>query len=66
MEIKKDSKKRPGVLCVVEGKFGEYGRVNRNNRLYSRAVWESVLESPFVKEALKNKTFFWRSGPSDR
>ena len=58
MEIKKEEGNRPGVLCVVEGKFGEYGKVNRNNRLYDRGVWESVISSEFVREALRNKTVF--------
>lgn len=57
-EITKRTELPEGVLCRVKGPIAEYGAVNRNNRRYTRAVWEGVLESPYLKESLENKTFF--------
>lgn len=58
VESSEGGKKRPGVLCTVEGVLMRYDEVNRNGRLYSKELVEGVLNSPYVKELLLNKTFF--------
>lgn len=46
------------VLKRVKGPLAFYDQVNRNSRKYSKALWESVIKSDYVKELLDNKTFF--------
>lgn len=47
----------PSVLCVLEGPCMEYGRVNKNNRLYSKKLVENcILKSSSVQALLQNKS----------
>lgn len=59
--------KRPGVLKTVEGPFAEVNEQNRNGRRYSRKLWETVINSDYVKEMLPNRTLFGEADhPADR
>lgn len=60
-------KPQNGILRSVKGPLAEYTKPNRNNRVYSEALWDKVLESPYVQEQLKYKTLFGEAGhPTDR
>lgn len=56
------------VLCVVEGACMEFGKVNRNNRLYSRKLVEDrILNNPAIIETLKNRSMLGEGGhPENR
>lgn len=57
-ELKITNSQRPGVLCTLEGPFGTSTEPTRNTRLYIRELWEKVINSKDVKEAMDTKTFF--------
>lgn len=46
------------VIATLYGVLSDFGHVTRNNRLYSKELWEKVLQSPLVKEMEKTKTMF--------
>lgn len=56
------------VLATVQGPFAEIGKGNRNDRYYSRGVFENkVINSEYVKELLDNNCFFGELGhPENR
>ena len=48
--------KNSSALCIVEGPCMEFGRVNQNNRIYSRKLIEDrIINYKPVQEAIKNK-----------
>lgn len=58
--------KKPGVLSTVTGPFAEVGE-SRNRRRYSKALWERVLNSDYVKEMTSKRCMFGEAGhPADR
>mgnify|MGYP000344250294 CR=1 FL=1 len=62
-----NDKNNSGVLATLEGPFAEIESVNRNNRVYSKELWESVINSDYVQEMLGNKTLFGEADhPEDR
>ena len=46
------------VIATLYGVLSDFGNVTRNNRLYSRELWEKVLNSPIMKELEETKTLF--------
>lgn len=57
------STENSSALCIVSGPCMEFGKVNRNNRIYSRKLVEDrILNNPTVKEALKNKSMLGEGG----
>lgn len=46
------------VIATLYGVLSDFGHVTRNNRLYSRELWERVLSSDAVRELLETKTMF--------
>lgn len=60
--------KGSGTLCVMQGPCMQFGKVNRNNRIYSRKLVEDrILNSPSVQEALKNRAMLGEGGhPENR
>ena len=46
------------VLGVLEGPCADFTRETRNNNLYSRNLWQRVIESDYVKESLETRTLF--------
>jgi hypothetical protein len=48
-KIKKSD--RPGVLTTIHGNIADF-KANRNGRVYSRQLWENVLNSDYIKEQL--------------
>lgn len=52
------SKLGPGVLCRVKYNICNLGELNRNKRIYERAVWEKVLQDSDIKEKLEKRTLF--------
>lgn len=46
------------VIATLYGVLSDFGHVTRNNRLYSKELWEKVLSSDIVKEMLDTKTMF--------
>lgn len=46
------------VIATLYGVLSDFGNVTRNNRLYSRELWEKVLSSPIMKELEETKTLF--------
>lgn len=56
-----------GILRILSGPVAEWDKLNRNNRKYSKELWDKVLESPYVKEQLAYKTLYGEAGhPTDR
>jgi len=65
VESKKETRSR--VLCTVEGTFATYGKVNENNRLYEKELWESAIQSEYVQSMMENATLFGEADhPEDR
>lgn len=59
----KGSGKPSNALCIVEGPCMEFGKVNQNNRIYSRKLIEDrIINYPPVKEAIKNKCMLGEGG----
>lgn len=56
------------ALCIVEGPCFQFGKINRNNRLYSRKLVEDrILNNPAVQESLKNRSMLGEGGhPENR
>lgn len=46
------------VIATLYGVLSDFGHVTRNNRLYSKELWEKVLNSPMIKELEETKTMF--------
>ena len=58
---------RPGCLGQLKGPIAEWHDSTRNDRYYSRKLWEGVFNTPWVKEALRTKTLFGEADhPDDR
>ena len=56
------------ALCFLEGPCMQFGRVNRNNRIYSRKLVEDrILNNPTVIETIKNRAMLGEGGhPENR
>lgn len=58
---------RPGCLGQLSGPIAEWHDSTRNDRYYSKKLWMSVFETPWVQEALRTKTLFGEADhPEDR
>lgn len=44
------------ILKVLKGPLSTLGKKNRNGRIYSRALWEKVLDSEYWKDMISNNT----------
>lgn len=44
------------ILKVLKGPLSTLGKKNRNGRIYSKALWEKVLDSEYWKDMLSNNT----------
>lgn len=66
--VSESSKTNSPVLCVVEGACFQFGKVNRNNRIYSRKLVEDrILNNPIIQESLKNRSMLGEGGhPENR
>lgn len=53
------------IIGMIEGQFFQPDGMSRNNRWYSRELWENVLASADVKNRLLNHTMFGEIGHSD-
>lgn len=54
------------ALCFLEGPCMQFGRVNRNNRIYSRKLVEDrILNNPTVIETIKNRAMLGEGGHPD-
>lgn len=57
---------KPGVLLTIKGCVSGWKR-NRNNRVYSRELWERAINSDFVREQMALKNFYGECDhPEDR
>lgn len=67
-EMKPTNEKPANALCIVEGPCMQFGKVNRNNRIYSRKLVEDrILNNPTVQECLKNRSMLGEGGhPENR
>ena len=67
-EMKPTDTKPSNALCIVEGPCMQFGKINRNNRLYSRKLVEDrILRNPTVQESLKNRSMLGEGGhPENR
>ena len=67
-EMKPTNEKPSNALCIVEGPCMQFGKVNRNNRIYSRKLVEDkILNNPTVQECLKNRSMLGEGGhPENR
>lgn len=62
-----ESPERKGILGTMEGTFAEFGEKNRNNRLYTKELWEKVINSDYVQEMMEYNTLFGEADhPEDR
>lgn len=52
----------PEILAKIKGVFFCPDGVSRNNRFYSRQLWENVLANEDVQERIKNKNMFGTIG----
>ena len=46
------------VIATLYGVLSDFGHTTRNNRIYSRELWEKVLNSEIMKELEQTKTLF--------
>ena len=53
------------IIGMIEGQFFQPDGMSRNQRWYSRRLWENVLANPDVKNRLLNHTMFGEIGHSD-
>ena len=44
------------ILKVLKGPLSTLGKKNRNGRIYSKALWEKVLDSEYWKDMITNNT----------
>ena len=44
------------ILKVLKGPLSTLGKKNRNGRIYSKALWEKVLDSEYWKDMIANNT----------
>lgn len=44
------------ILKVLKGPLSTLGKKNRNGRIYSKALWEKVLDSEYWKDMISNNT----------
>lgn len=67
-EMKPTNTNPTNALCIVEGPCMQFGKINRNNRLYSRKLVEDrILNNPTVIESLKNRSMLGEGGhPENR
>lgn len=67
-DMKPTDTKPSNALCIVEGPCMQFGKINRNNRLYSRKLVEDrILRNPTVQESLKNRSMLGEGGhPENR
>lgn len=67
-DMKPTNTKPSNALCIVEGPCMQFGKINRNNRLYSRKLVEDrILRNPTVQESLKNRSMLGEGGhPENR
>lgn len=47
-----------GVLCRVSYNICNLGKLNQNNRIYSREVWENVLKNKSIQDKIQNRVLF--------
>ena len=47
-----------GVLKVLKGPLSTLGKKNRNGRIYSKELWENVLNSEYWQDMIANNTLF--------
>lgn len=69
LSLVKESHQNEGkrFLGTLRGVCAECDKPTRNDRIYSRALWEKVLNSESVKEGLENKVIYGELGhPEDR
>lgn len=61
-----EGESKPGVLLTIKGCVSGWKR-NRNNRVYSRELWEKAIRAPFVTEQMALKNFYGETDhPEDR
>lgn len=46
------------VIATLYGVLSDFGHTTRNNRVYSKELWEKVLSSEIMRELEKTKTLF--------
>lgn len=46
------------VIATLYGVLSDFGHTTRNNRIYSRELWEKVLSSDIMRELKETKTLF--------
>ncbi len=57
--LERDSSKlRQGVLCKAKYNICNLGELNRNKRIYERAVWDKVTSDKEIQEKLSHRTLF--------
>lgn len=47
-----------GVLKVLKGTLSTLGKKNRNGRIYSKELWENVLNSEYWNDMMSNNSLF--------
>lgn len=47
-----------GVLKVLKGTLSTLGKKNRNGRIYSRELWQNVLDSEYWHDMVSNNSLF--------
>lgn len=66
-EVINDKTVRPGCLGQLNGPLAEWKESTRNDRYYSKKLWQKVFDTPWVKEALSTHTLFGEADhPNDR
>ena len=60
--LERDSSvKNDAILCRAKYQICSIGEKNRNNRMYSKEVWEKVLGDKDIKEKLANRSLFFHA-----
>lgn len=56
-----------GILGRLKGIIADTNASTRNNRIYSKQLWENVFNNDVIKEKIENRCFFGELGhPTDR
>ncbi len=47
---------KDGILKILKGPLSTLGKKNRNGRIYSKELWQNVLNSEYWKDMMKNNS----------
>lgn len=62
LKLTEEQQKKRGILGRLVGVIADTKNSTRNERLYSKELWESVFDNPIMQEKIKNKVVYGQLG----